>query len=518
MYIISSQVTIKMKKKNEAGGSYMDHFEFEEDKLPQEPEYIHSPNPEDTQPIPAAEIVSGGSYSGAGAGRKESPFADSPYVVNHQYRDTAPKSENASGAAKREKKKRGAPRRILAAVLSLAVLAGSCGITAALVNSRWEKKTAQMESSFSQQIGTLQKQIEAMTGGTSISGTPVSSTGMTPSQVYSANVPSVVQVTCDVVTNYGYGQSAAGTSVGSGFILTEDGYIVTNYHVIEGATSVSITTYLGDHYEAQVVGYESANDVAVLKVEGQDMAAVTIGSSSDLIVGDQVVAIGNALGELTGTMTVGYVSAKDRDVTTDGTTINMIQTDAAINSGNSGGPLFNMKGEVVGITTAKYSGESSSGATIEGIGFAIPIDDVLSMVEDLVNLGYITGAYLGVGVNDVDSAAQFYGIPAGAYVAEVNEGSCAEKAGVAVGDIIIALGEYKVESYSDLRAALRKFDSGDTTTIKVYRSGQELILTITLDEKPQTEESEVPAGNGGTMPEDGSFEEWYNFIAPFFGN
>ena len=505
----------------------MDHFEFEEEKLPQETEYIEQPDGEKTQPLPPiVEPEAEAPYSGAGAGRRESPFADSPYLMNHgqdRHSGSVSEEKSAAGAVKQKKKRGNLPRKILAAVLSLAVLAGSCGITAVLVNNRWEEKTTQMETSFSLQLDALRKQVEAVSGGASISGSPVSSTGKTPSQVYAENVPSVVQVTCDVVTSYGYGQSSAGTSVGSGFILTEDGYIVTNYHVIEGATSVSVTTYLGDHYEARVIGYESANDVAVLKVEGQDMAAVTIGSSDDLIVGDQVVAIGNALGELTGTMTVGYVSAKDRDVTTDGTTINMIQTDAAINSGNSGGPMFNMKGEVVGITTAKYSGESSSGATIEGIGFAIPIDDVLSMVEDLVNLGYVTGAYLGVGVNDVDSAAQFYGVPAGAYVAEVNEGSCAEKAGVAVGDIIIALGEHEVESYSDLRAALRKFKSGDTTIITVYRSGQELKLTITLDEKPQTTETEVPAGSSGTMPEGGTmpyggYEDWYDFISPFFGN
>ena len=496
----------------------MDNYENEE--LRQEQEYTDYPDLVETQPIPGPEPQPESQpYSGAGVGRKESPFADSPYVMNHntQYSSYIPPQEPSVKQPKPKKKKRGIGRKILAAALSLAVLAGGCGITAMLVNSRWEKRTEQLESSFNQQIEDLQKRVEAVTGGVSISGSPVSSTGMTPSQVYAENVRSVVQVTCEIVTNYGYGQSMTGTSVGSGFILTEDGYIVTNYHVIEGATSVSITTYMGDGYEATVIGYDSTNDVAVLKVDAQEMPAVTIGSSSDLIVGDQVVAIGNALGELTGTMTVGYVSAKDRDVTTDGTTINMIQTDAAINSGNSGGPMFNMNGEVVGITTAKYSGESSSGATIEGIGFAIPIDDVLSMVEDLVNLGYITGAYLGVGVNDVEAAAQYYGVPAGAYVAEVNEGSCAETAGVQVGDIIIALGEHEVENYSDLKAALRQFKAGDTTTVTIYRSGQELELTITLDEKPQTTQTETPAENSESMPDSGSYEEWYNYFAPFFG-
>ena len=483
---------------------------FEKDELTQEPEFFDT---DDTQPLELPR--EGQFYSGAGVGRKESPFADSPYVMDHGTQDTYGEPEypfpQKEKKAKKTRKAKGAGKKILAAVLALAVLGGSCGLTAVLVNNRWEERMLQIESRFNDRIAELEKKA----GSAGVSGNVIgtSAGSMTPSQVYERNVPSVVQVNCTVSGASFFGQTAEGSSVGSGFILADNGFIVTNYHVIEGATSVSVATYLGEEYQATVVGYEASNDVAVLKVEAEDLPAVTIGSSSDLAVGDQVVAIGNALGELTGTMTVGYVSAKDRDVSTDGTTINMIQTDAAINSGNSGGPLFNMEGEVVGITTAKYSGESSSGASIEGIGFAIPIDDVLSMVEDLVNLGYITGAYLGVGVNDVDSAAQYYGIPAGAYVAEVNEGSCAEAAGVLVGDIIVALGEYQVENYTDLKAALRKFEAGDTTTVTVYRSGQNLDLTITLDEKPQEE-----ASAGTQMPDSGNYEDWYNYFSPFFGN
>ena len=497
----------------------MDHFENEE--LQPEQEYTETM---DAQPIPEVEEIpeivtepeQSQPYSGAGVGRKESPFADSPYVMNHPDRSGAAEFPHKAKKVRAKKQRSGkGAKKVLAAGLALAVLAGSCGLTAALVNNRWEARTAQIESNFARQIADLQNQIKAGNPGSSVIGTAVAG-AMTPSQVYERNVRSVVQVTCQVTGTSLFGQPTSGTSVGSGFILTDNGFIVTTYHVVEGASSVSITTYMGDTHNATVVGYESANDVAVLKVEAADLPAVTIGSSSDLVVGDQVVAIGNALGELTGTMTVGYVSAKDRDVTTDGATINMIQTDAAINSGNSGGPLFNMNGEVVGITTAKYSGESNSGATIEGIGFAIPIDDVLSMVEDLVNLGYITGAYLGVGVNDVESAAQYYGIPAGAYVAEVNDGSCAQKAGVEVGDIIIGLGGYEVDSYSSLKAALRKFKAGDTTTITVYRSGRNLDLTITLDERPQTQ-TEVSGNEDSQMPGSGNFEEWYNYFAPYFG-
>ena len=229
------------------------------------------------------------------------------------------------------------------------------------------------------------------------------------------------------------------------------------------------------------------------------------------------MAIGNPLGELTSTMTAGYVSAKNRDVTTDGMTINMIQTDAAINSGNSGGPLFNMKGEVVGITTAKYSGSSSSGATIEGIGFAIPINDVIGMVDDLMNYGYITGAYLGVLVSNMDEAtAPYYGFPVGVYIQEVTPGYCAETAGLQAKDIIVKLGDYPVSNLTDLTRALRNFKAGDTTEITVYRGGAELVLSITLDEKPADVTGTVPAERPeGQMPENGSFDEWYDY---FFGD
>ena len=198
----------------------------------------------------------------------------------------------------------------------------------------------------------------------------------------------------------------------------------------------------------------------------------------------------------------------------------MIQTDAAINSGNSGGPLFNMQGEVVGITTAKYSGSTSSGASIEGIGFAIPIDDVMDLVDDLMEYGYVTNqAYLGVYLEEMDAnVAQAYGLPSGPRVQSVVEGSCAETAGIQAGDIIIGLGDQEVSSYSDLTYALRNFKAGDTTTIQVYRSGQELTLNITLDEKTVENDPSQTEQPSGEMPEDGSYEEWYNYFAPFFGN
>ena len=338
----------------------------------------------------------------------------------------------------------------------------------------------------------------------------------TPQQVYAMNVDAVVAVSSQGIQTNIYGQISRTASAGSGFIISDDGYVVTNYHVIEGASKVSIITANETEHDAVVVGYDETNDVALLKMEGH-FDYVTLGSSDELQVGDQVMAIGNPLGELTSTLTVGYVSAKDRMVSTDGSTINMLQTDAAINSGNSGGPLFNAKGEVIGINTAKYSGTTTSGATIEGIGFAIPIDDVVGVIYDLQDKGYVSSTYLGVMVKEVPSEAQAYGLPAGVYVDEVTPGYCAEEAGVQREDIIIALGEYEVNSFSSLSRALRRFKAGDETTITVYRSGKELTLDIVLDEKPQQTSATVPEEE--TQPEEEQSQRDYSDIWDyFFGN
>ena len=308
---------------------------------------------------------------------------------------------------------------------------------------------------------------------------------LTPGQVYAKCVQSVVAISNQGVTTNIYGQTSETASSGSGFILTPDGYVVTNAHVVEGATKLTVILHNGVEYAATLVGADSANDIAVLKVNATNLPAVTLGSSEHLIVGDQVVAIGNPLGELTNSLTVGYVSAKERSVTTDGAAINMIQTDAAINPGNSGGPLFNMKGEVVGITTAKYSGTTGSGASIEGIGFAIPMNDVLGKITNLIQYGIVSPAYLGVVISDMNpTVAETYGMPLGAYVREVSDGFCAKKAGIQPKDIITELGGYTVTSLNTLSQALLHFVPGDTITVKVWRSGLVLEMTVVLDQNP----------------------------------
>ena len=474
-------------------------------------DHSHSEPSESTYTNEAAE------RSAQNTGRKTSPYADSPYVSYHETNRTAPPRQDPAGSPAPGKRHGNFGRAAVSAVLTVALVAGGCAVTAAGVNRHWEKQNAQTTQELMAQINDLKSQINASSksNGISISGTTLADGAMTPSQVYARNVDSVVAITCSVRTS-AYGQVMEGTTAGSGFILTDNGYVVTNYHVVEGASSITVTTHDNTEYEATMIGRDSTTDVAVLTIEAENLPAVTLGSSEDLIIGDMVVAIGNPLGTLNATQTVGYVSGKNRDVTTEKKVINMLQTDVAINSGNSGGPLFNMKGEVVGITTAKYSGSTSSGASIEGISFAIPIDDVKQSIDDLQNLGYVTGAYLGITVQDMDaSSVSMYGLPTGAYVVSVVDGGSADRAGVKAKDIITALGDYSVSSMTELTRALKNFRSGDETVITVVRGGQELKLDITLDERPQDLDSQDSAA--ASMPSEGNYDEWFDYFNKYFG-
>lgn len=415
--------------------------------------------------------------------KKVSPFADSPYIMEEEA--AAIPEPPAPQPVKKPKKSKGILKTVLCGVLIVALVFAGCAITADIMDGYHRATTQQLQ----QQIDRLEELIHdnSYTGnGKSISGTPNQGLpgSMTPAQVYAKNVKSVVAIAANQVTTNAYGQISETASSGSGFVISQDGYIVTNYHVVEGATNLTVITYNGTEHAAKFIGGDEPNDLAVLKVEALNLQAATLGSSDDLIVGDQVVAIGNPLGELTSTLTVGYVSAKDRDINTSGALINMIQTDAAINPGNSGGPLFNMKGEVVGITTAKYSGTTSSGASIEGIGFAIPLDDVLKKITDLKDKGFISAGYLGIMAQDSDPVLSYYGIPAGAFVVEVTPGFAAERAGIRAKDIIVSVGEHTVGGLNDLTSALQDYLPGETAVITVWRSGQLLKLEATLDQRP----------------------------------
>lgn len=431
---------------------------------------------------------------------KKSPYADSPYECAY----TQPQAPEEPKPAKR--KHRGRPLLVLLLVVC------ACIVTAAVVTNIWENRLARMENAMDEKFDALE-QLYSEQKQNNVQNQLPATGPMTPGQVYAQNVDAVVAVNTRIESGNNYAEGS-----GSGFLISADGYVVTNYHVVEGAKQVTVIPHGAEEVTAKVVGTDATNDVALLKIEGENLPFVTLGSSDALAVGDQVVAIGNPLGELTATLTVGYVSAKDRIVNTDGTVINMLQTDAAINSGNSGGPLFDMNGKVVGITTAKYSGNSESGATIEGLGFALPMDDVAGILEDLKEFGYVTGAYLGVYVRDVDASAQSYGLPAGVYIEEAIRGYCAQKAGIRTGDIIVNLGGYDVDSVTTLTRVLRRFEAGESVSVTVYRAGKQEYLTVVLDEKPVETEQTTPEE---TQPQygdsqNGSGFPWFDFFAPFF--
>ena len=326
---------------------------------------------------------------------------------------------------------------------------------------------------------------KSVTTNTVVSGGEMSATDI----YYDLALKQVVGVKTEITYTNVFGYTSKGAVSGSGFIISEDGYILTNHHVIEDAVNggydVQVLMQDGTSYIATVVGYEADNDVAMLKIDAVGLSAAVIGDSDEMLVGEKVYAVGNPLGELEYTMTDGMVSAKDREISSQDSatgqtkTINMFQISAAINSGNSGGPVYNSRGEVIGIATAKYSETG-----VEGLGFAIPINDAVRIARDLISDGFVRGkAYMGIQVGTVTaSAARYYGLVQGAIVASVEEGSCAEAAGLKESDIIVAIDGREITTGNELIAAKKNYSAGDSAVLKVYRDSKYIELTITFDE------------------------------------
>ncbi len=404
-----------------------------------------------------------------------------------------------STAETKKKKKGWTAGRIIALALVCALLGGAAGAGGTLLGNKLLSST----EGSGEPSGTT---VYEGTRDPAVVSTAQVNTGklMTEAEVYAANVNSTVGITVGITTNY-WGYQTTTPASGSGFILTEDGYIVTNYHVIEKASTVSVSLYNGESYDAVVVGGDESSDLAVLKIEAKGLTPVVLGSSDSLRVGDKVVAIGNPLGELTFSLTHGCVSALDRTVTfSGGLSMELIQTDCAINAGNSGGALFNLYGEVIGITNAKYSGNgSSTEASIDNIGFAIPIDHVRAIIESLIETGVVKKPYIGVQVTDVNSQALAYGLPNGAAVAAVVEGSPAESAGLRENDIITEVNGQTVTGSQGLEDLIGQAKTGETYTLTVYRQGKTLTLEVTVGEQvtsslpTQNQEDEQNSFRGG---------------------
>lgn len=375
--------------------------------------------------------------------------------------------------------------KLLAVVLCCAITsAASLGVFVAMIQNgviNVQSSEASSNAAFT---------ISRVVNGDTSSDTSASSDGtvsaMSDQDIAAKLTPSVVCIqNYQVTRNYGFMQtdtsdsSVSPASEGSGIIMSEDGYIITNAHVVEDATSLKVMTSDGETYEAQLIGSDTVTDLAVVKIDATGLTAAEFGSSKDLRVADKVMAIGNPGGhELSSSVTIGYVSALNRAIAnnTTGYTMEYIQTDAAINPGNSGGALINEYGQVVGINSAKISATG-----YEGLGFAIPIDTAQPIISDLIQYGYVKDrAVLGISGQFIDSmTGRFYGLPQGEYVAQLNS-SEAQASGLQVGDVITAIDGQQLDSESTLRSAILSKKPGDTVTLQVYRSSTQQSATVEL--------------------------------------
>ena len=422
------------------------------------------------------------------------------YGYRPDYSEPLPTPEAGQSQAPKKQPRRGRAKRIVAGVLCAAVLIGGSFGAGWLIKGGILDKKAETSIMLSErerpEVSTVN-----VTGGEKLTYT----------EIYNANVDSCVSINASATGYNFFMQPVKTASSGSGFIITEDGYIVTNYHVIENSTDVEVTLDSGVTYTAQVVGGDESYDIAVLKVDpGEDkLQPVVLGTSSSLQVGDEIVAIGNPLGELTFSMSEGIVSCVNREINVDGTPFNMIQITAAINEGNSGGPLFNIYGEVVGIVSAKYS-SSSSGNSVEGLGFAIPMDDVGSMIKDIMENGQVTTRpYLGISAY-YNSQPQVSGVSAGVYVESVEAGGPAEKAGLQAGDVITMIGSSIITNRDDISSLSKTYKAGDTVTITYVRDGQVATTELTFG---STTEASTTSSETATQPENGDGSGEY----PYYG-
>lgn len=357
---------------------------------------------------------------------------------------------------------------ILSASLSLSLLGGYGGASIAL------KQQSSTNTPALQQSNLTHTNNSASTETLSVSG------------VANEALKSVVEIRTESVTSDQYMQQYTSSGAGSGVILSQDGYIATNYHVIDGANTITVREYDGNEYKATLVGSDEKTDLAVLKIEATGLSPVTFGDSSSLKVGDTAIAIGNPLGELGGTVTTGIISALDREIQINNETMTLLQTNAAINPGNSGGGLFNANGELIGIVNAKSTGEA-----VEGLGFAIPSNIAKTIIEDLMSDGYVSNRpYLGVSLQDQTNQYGFNKSSTSVYIASVVANSAASKAGLTSGDQIVSVDGQEVSSASEVKTIINQHSANDTIEITIIRNNQQKTVQVTLGEQnPNTQNS-----------------------------
>jgi len=409
---------------------------------------------------------------------------------------TAPQTDNGAGGATPpvhpvqpqdaqppKKKKKFNGKRVVRSAVAL-VLAAAMGFAGGFVGAKFGGSGKVVI----QQVAPSSTADSASGSDNSITAASSSGSSLTTEQVADLVSPSVVVITTEQVVYSQwswYGQNQVESGAGSGVIISSDGYILTCAHVVDGASTITVT--IGDKdYTATLVGEDTTSDIAVIKIDADGLTPATVGNSDSLKVGQSVMAVGNPLGELGGTVTGGMISALNRSVTIQGSssvnTMSLIQMDASVSPGNSGGGLFNMNGELVGIVNAK-----SSSSDAEGLGFAIPINDAIKVAQELLENGYVTGRpYLGItylAVTDAQTASQLGVNAYGVYVVEVVKGGPAEKAGLQAGDRIVSVDGTEIASKDDLGTLMQKHAAGDTLSITIARDGQMQTVNVTLGEK-----------------------------------
>ena len=409
---------------------------------------------------------------------------------------TAPQTDNGAGGATPpvhpvqpqdaqppKKKKKFNGKRVARSAVAL-VLAAAMGFAGGFVGAKFGGSGKVVI----QQVAPSSTADSASDSDSSITAASSSGSSLTTEQVADLVSPSVVVITTEQVVYSQwswYGQNQVESGAGSGVIISSDGYILTCAHVVDGASTITVT--IGDKdYTATLVGEDTTSDIAVIKIDADGLTPATVGNSDSLKVGQSVMAVGNPLGELGGTVTGGMISALNRSVTIQGSssvnTMSLIQMDASVSPGNSGGGLFNMNGELVGIVNAK-----SSSSDAEGLGFAIPINDAIKVAQELLENGYVTGRpYLGItylAVTDAQTASQLGVNAYGVYVVEVVKGGPAEKAGLQAGDRIVSVDGTEIASKDDLGTLMQKHAAGDTLSITIARDGQMQTVNVTLGEK-----------------------------------
>ncbi len=452
---------------------------------------------------PAGENGSAGGEYRFRNGHSEQIYSDAHYVPLGESADP-PRYYTPSQKKEPAEPRRGIRGTVLTAILCAVFAVLGCVVGAGIVSGRTgsqiselQEKVAALSSELAESDGTVKELLSESGMPEVIYADPeISEVSVRPSDIYKEACNQVVGITTDVTYTNFFGQTSSTAVSGTGFVFSSDGYVITNYHVIEYADkynySVRVIMHDGTSYEAMIVGSDQNNDIAVLKISAQELKPVRLGDSDLISVGDCAYAVGNPLGELDFTMTSGTVSALNRLISPDTSSpsINMFQIDAAVNSGNSGGPVYNSAGEVIGVVTAKYSENG-----VEGIGFAIPINDARKIAEDLIENGYVTGkAYLGVYYDESNTSIynryyrNLWGSPKGVMVLGIDKNGPAAAAGLKEYDTITSVDGHSVENTADLLNQIKRFSPGETVEIIVFRAsgngskGNSITLTVTFGE------------------------------------